>query len=294
MITPTIFKDEFSMAERTHESFAIVIPSKNRAADIDRAVRSIRAQPTQPDSIIIIDQSDRPYDLPPSEGLLHHYNPAISGSSVAKNVGIALNDCAIVLFLDDDVEVTSDVIALVRDALRTRPDAIGVDCEVRFPAQRTQVEPSGLGGRVWETWQRVFWRGFFAHGFEPKSGTDEVDRAHGCAMAFRASLFERELFDQQLTDYSYGEDWEFCKRARRHGRLYLVRGATVIHHESPTNRYKQRRLLEQRWQNVRYFYDKLAADRRPADGFWLWWWMLGETIVWLRKGYGLPRSRRGR
>jgi GT2 family glycosyltransferase len=275
-----------------HESFAVVIPSKNRSADIDRAVRSIRAQPTRPDRIIVIDQSDRPYDLAPGSDLLHHYDPAIPGSSVAKNVGIALNDCAIVLFLDDDVEVTSDVVRLVREALRTRPDAIGVDCEVMVPARRARVEPPGLGERLWETWQRVFWRGFFAHGFEPKRGTDELERVHGCAMAFRASLFERELFDQQLTDYSYGEDWEFSKRARRHGRLYLVRGATIIHHESTTNRFGQRRLLEQRWRNVRYFYDKLAADRGPADAFWLWWWMLGEAIVWLRKGYGLPRQGR--
>lgn len=272
-----------------NESLAIVIPSKNRPADIDRALRSIRAQPTRPDRIIVVDQSERPYDLPPGKELLHHYEPAIPGSSVAKNVGIALNDSAIVLFLDDDVELTSDVVALVREALRARPQAIGVTCEVVVPSQRAQVESPGHGARVWEIWQRVFWRGFFAHGFVPKRGTDELNRVRGCAMAFRASLFESEQFDHQLVDYSYGEDWEFSKRARRHGRFYLVRGATIIHHESPTNRYRQRRQLEQRWQNFQYFYDKLAGERSPADAFWLRWWMLGEAIVWLRKGYGLPR-----
>lgn len=272
------------------ESLTIVIPSKNRADHIDRAVRSIRSQPTQPDRVIVIDQSERPYDLPPGRDLLHHYDPAISSLTAARNVGIALNDSSIVLFLDDDVEVTSDVVPLISDAFSKRHDAIGVQREILCPSHRTQLEPRGLGARLWDLWQRLFWRAFFAQGFVPKRGTDELNRVDGCAMAFRASLFEHEQFDQHLVDYSFGEDWEFSKRARRHGRFYLVRHATVIHHESPTNRYRQRRQLEQRWKNFRYFYDKLAADRRPADAFWLRWWMLGEAIVWLRKRYGLPRT----
>jgi GT2 family glycosyltransferase len=273
------------------ESLAIVIASKNRPADIARAIASIRAQPTQPDRLIVVDQSDQPYELDAADNLLHSYDPSIAGLTVARNAGIALNDCAIVLFLDDDVEVISDIVAQIREKLRLRTDAIGVQCDIRFPQQRTHVEPPGLGTRLWDAWQRVFWRGFFANDVVPRRGTDEIERVHGCAMAFRASLFERETFDRQLVDYSYGEDWEFSKRARRLGRLYLVRGAVIIHHESPANRYRQRAQLEQRWRNIRYFYDKLSAERHPADAFWLRWWMLGETFVWLRKGYGLPRGR---
>jgi GT2 family glycosyltransferase len=272
------------------ESLAIVIASKNRPADIERAVRSIRAQSTQPDRLIVVDQSERPYALEPSANLLHHYDPAIAGLTIARNVGIDLNDCANVLFLDDDVEFISDVVAGVRAALRAHPDAVGVQCEIRFPEQRTQVETPRLGARGWDAWQRVFWRGFFANAVVPQPQTGELERVHGCAMAFRATLFERELFDPSLVDYSYGEDWEFSKRARRHGRLYLVRDATIVHHESPANRYRQRRQLEQRWHNMLYFYRKLPDDRRATDAVWLRWWIIGESIVWLRKGYGLPRS----
>lgn len=272
------------------ESLAIVIASKNRPDDIERAVRSIRAQATQPDRLIVVDQSDRPYDFAPAAGVEHHYDPAIRGLTIARNVGIALNDCATVLFLDDDVELVTDAVAAVRAALRSHPDAVGVQCEIRYPEQRTQVEKPRLGARVWDAWQRVFWRGFFANAVVPRPLTGELDRVHGCAMAFRATLFERELFDPALVDYSYGEDWEFSKRARRHGRLYIVPDAVIVHHESPANRYRQRRQLEQRWQNMRYFYRKLAADRQASDAVWLRWWIIGEAIVWLRKGYGFPRG----
>lgn len=272
------------------EALAIVIASKNRPAEVARAIRSLRAQPTQPDRLIVVDQSDRRYGLE-DEDVVHCYDPAIAGLTVARNAGIALARGANVLFLDDDVEVVTDVVAHIRRQFRLRPHAIGLQCTIRFPAQRAQVEPPGLGSRIWDRWQRVFWRGFFANQVVPDPRTSEIERVHGCAMAFRGKLFEREVFDPRLVDYSYGEDWEFSKRARRHGQLFLVSEAVVIHHESPANRYRQRGLVAQRWHNVLYFYDKLGGERCPFDVLWRAWWMLGETIVWLRKGYGLPSSR---
>lgn len=274
--------------DSANESLAIVIPSKNRPHDIERVVRSIRAQRTQPDRLIIVDQSNRAYNLSFDNDVVHHYDPHLSGITAARNVGIALNDCAVVLFLDDDVEVTSDVVELVRNALRTHSDAIGVQCEILPPPNRVYVERPGIGAHFWEMWKRIFWRGFFTWQRPAKRKTSELNSMAGGAAAFHARLFERERFDEQLTDYCFGEDWEFCKRARRYGRFFLVRGATLIHHESPVNRYQQRRVVHQRWRNCRYFYDKLASERGPFDRFWLWWWMLSESVIWVRKGLGLP------
>ena len=48
--------------------------------------------------------------------------------------------------------------------------------------------------------------------------------------------------------------------------------------------------LRTRWTNIRYFYRKLRAGTRPVDRLWYWWWMLGETLQWLRLGYGVPRG----
>jgi hypothetical protein len=64
----------------------------------------------------------------------------------------------------------------------------------------------------------------------------------------------------------------------------------VIHHESPANRLRQQRLLTQRWQNFNYFYRKFENERQPIDAFWRCWWMCGETVVWLKKGFGFPRG----
>jgi GT2 family glycosyltransferase len=272
------------------DSLAIVIASKNRRDDLVFALRSIYRQRTQPDRIIVVDQSATPYALTDDDVLRYVHDPTIPGLTVARNVAIALNDCANVLFIDDDVEFVSDVVAHLRENFRAHPDAIGLRCAISPPRVRNFVEEPGFGSRIWGPWQRVFWRGFFDNNTAALNDRGEVGFAPGCAMAFRATLFETEKFDPALIDYSYGEDWEFSKRARRHGRLYHVAEASLVHHESVLNRYGQRRLLAQRWRNMLYFYDKLENDRTPYDRFWRLWWMLGETAVWLRKGYGLPRQ----
>ncbi|MDB5041808.1 MAG: hypothetical protein JWN27_2534 [Candidatus Eremiobacteraeota bacterium] len=278
------------MSSPEPDSLAIVIASKNRRDDLALALRSIREQRTQPDRIIVIDQSDPPYALVEDDVLRYRHDPTIPGLTVARNAAIALNDCANVLFIDDDVEFVSDVVAHLRDNFRAHSDAIGLRCAISPPQVRHFVEQPGFGSRIWGAWQRVFWRGFFDNNTAELNDRGEVGFAPGCAMAFRSTLFETERFDPALVDYSYGEDWEFSKRARRHGRLYHVADAVLVHHESTLNRYGQRRLLAQRWRNMLYFYDKLEHDRTAFDRFWRLWWMLGETAVWLRKGYGLPKQ----
>lgn len=270
----------------------IVVATKNRAADFARLYRSIRTQPTQPHRIIVVDQSDEPYAVQRAADVDYVWDRSIRGLTAARNAGIArLDDAPYVLFLDDDAEFAADVVAIVARTFARRRDAIGLQCEVEQPADRAVLEQPGIGSRIWRQWEAVFNRGFFDNRLGPtRPRSDEIDRVHGCAMAFRRTLFTHELFDPNLVEYSYGEDWEFSRRALRHGRLYLARGAQVIHHESPANRLRQQRLLTQRWQNFNYFYRKFENERQPIDALWRCWWMCGETIVWLKKGFGFPRG----
>ncbi len=273
-------------------SIAVVIASKNRPDLIGRAVSSILEQPTQPDRILVVDQSSTRYALEAAPALEHIYDPRIPGLTVARNVAIDATDESIVLFLDDDAELASDAIPAIRAAFLEHPDAVGVQCFVEQPVDRETGQRPGLGNAAWRRWEDIFYRGFFDNRLgRISSESDEIARVHGCAMAFRRELFARERFDEGLVNYSYGEDFEFSKRAIRHGKLFLVPGAHVIHHETATNRLKQRRLFAQRWRNMLYFYDRMPQDRRPIDALWRLWWMLGETIVWLKKGYGLPTTR---
>jgi len=263
---------------------SIAIPSKDRVADIDRCIASIRAQRTQPDEIVIVDQSKEPYGFEDARLIKHLYAPHLRGLPEARNV--AANACSsdLVMFLDDDVELITDCVGEVKFAFARHDDAVGVACVVVQPG-------SGRLGRL-KAWARgttysAFGWGFFnSKPIRNRSGI-QLRTANGCT-AFRKRLFELEQFDERMQGYSLGEDWEFSVSARKHGTLWLAEGAVVMHYHSALNRWNSHRLLVARWNNFLYFFDKHGAGASTANRFWRQWWMFGESLHWLKAGIGFP------
>ncbi|MBC5805450.1 MAG: hypothetical protein DLM53_03285 [Candidatus Eremiobacter antarcticus] len=260
-------------------TLAICIPSKNRPDDIARCLESIRRQTVRPQQIIIIDQSKTRYELPPLEGLVHVYNPEITGSAAARNVAWSLSSSDIVFFLDDDVELLDGCIAQLLRGFDLHPDAICLQCAITRSSEEFSLS---------RLMTHVFQRGFFNSAEIHRRGFTELRRAAGGATGFRQSLFEAEKFDERLIGYSYGEDWEFSYRAARYGRLLLLPDAPLVHHTSPVNRHRMEQLLRDRWDNFLYFYEKLQAGRRRVNAIWRVWWMFGESLKWARLGLGFP------
>ena len=259
---------------------SLVIPSKNRPAEIARCMQSVFAHGAGVDEIIVVDQSPAAYELPADPRIAHLYRPELSGLTAARNAGIDRATGDIVLFMDDDCTFETDVPAAVRAAFERGDDVVGVQPEIVDPG----YTPPPIS-------HRVFGHGFFnTHTFADPHSPGQMRRLMGAAMAFRASVFARERFDESLHGYCYGEDWDFSLRAKRYGKLASAPDGIVEHRPSPNNRYDRLRALRTRWTNIRYFYRKLRAGTKPVDRLWYWWWMLGETLQWLRLGYGIPRE----
>ncbi len=260
-------------------SVAVVIPSKNRPEDLQICLRSILKQPTQPAEIIVVDQSDTRYELPRTAHLHHIYNPNLSGTSEARNVGALSSTGDIVLFLDDDVEFVNDCLSELTTAFTIHPNAVGIECNI-YPR-----DPFfGIRSRIWHA---IFSRGFFNSTMIVRKDGIQLRNTGGFSAYYR-KLFEYEQFDQHLRGYCLGEDWEFSMRARRYGKLYLAPNAFVLHRTSPVNRHSLGRYMKLRWDNHLYFYDKLEANRFGPNRFWRFWWMLGESLKWWKLGYGFP------
>jgi GT2 family glycosyltransferase len=258
---------------------SVVIASKNRAQDIVRCIEGLRASKAAPAQIIVVDQSAARYELPEIDGLLHLYDPTLSGLAQARNVSIPHITAAGVFFIDDDVVLEPDCLDKLADAFARYPDTVGFQC--------VDLEPHEEG-RLTAVLTRVFERGFFEKQPFTRDGQAELRWIGGFAMAFRTELMHKEQFDERLRGYCFGEDWEFTQRARRHGRLRNAEGAFVHHHFSTVNRDGVRRMLEFRWRNYHYFFKKLGADKDTGNQFWLIWWQFGEAYKWLRQGMGLP------
>ena len=232
---------------------------------------SLRAQPSVPREVVVVDQSTTPYELESFPELRHFHAPQLSGLTAARNFGLERVTGDVVLFFDDDVVLQTDCVREVADVFARRPDIVGAQCNVRNPWDNEAWTLHTLNCAVFE-------RGFF--NLQPRRVHGEcVPRLiDGLASAYRRSLFEHERFDEELPDKFLAEDFDFTKRAARHGNLTMVESARVLHLHSPVNRPDGAAYARARWRNVLYLYDKLEAGRDVRNRFWRRWWMLGETL----------------
>ncbi len=150
----------------THHPFppaSLIIPSRNRAAMLAETVESVLAGDRIPTEIVVVDQSEEPNRtleaLADTHGrrIRYLWRPG-SGVSTARNRGIREAKYDVLVFIDDDVRVTTTwyralVGALVqagREAAVTgqvRPEASG-DEEGFVPSTIDDPEPTIYSGRI--------------------------------------------------------------------------------------------------------------------------------------------------
>jgi glucosyl-dolichyl phosphate glucuronosyltransferase len=264
-------------------SVSIVVPSKNRPAEIQRMLNSVRAQATMPIEVIVVDQSTPAYRIEPFPGLHLLHDPAIGGASAARNRGAEIARGDIVLFLDDDVVLESDCVDEIRRAFAERPDLVGAQCTIHNPWTDAPLS-------LYDISTRIFEHGFFDSRPKRRRGESVPRLIDGLASAYRRELLREERFDEGLPGYSLAEDWDLTKRAALHGALTIVPAARVRHEHSSTNRHDVAAYMQLRRRNILYLYDKLKASRDPRNRVWKHWWILGERL----RGFRFARRTQSR
>ena len=130
---------------------SVVIPTRNRAARLGRALQSVRAQTLAPLEIIVVDDASedatpkvlRELAAPDLEVIR---NTEQRGASHARNLGLAAARGDLIAFLDDDDRWRPDKLALQSAALLQAPASVGMVC----CAYDVIAEP---GEQVHKTWQ---------------------------------------------------------------------------------------------------------------------------------------------
>lgn len=258
---------------------SVVVPTKNRPQETARMLASLRAQPTLPLEVIVIDQSAAPYALEPFAELVHVHDPGVAGAAAARNRGTDLARGEIVFFIDDDVVLESDCVREVALAFGAHPALVGAQCQIHNPWDDRPLS-------LYDVSTFIFEQGFFNPRPARKRGRAVPRLIDGLASAFRRDLLLRERFDDGLPGYSLAEDWDLTKRVSRHGDLAILRDARVRHLHSPVNRHDPAAYARLRRKNILYLFDKLDAARDPRNRFWKQWWLLGESLRALRHARG--------
>jgi GT2 family glycosyltransferase len=250
---------------------SIVVPTKNRPDEVAHLLASVRAQPSMPLEVIVVDQSTPAYELEPFAELVHLHDAAIGGASAARNRGALAAAGDVILFLDDDVVLESDCVGEIARTFAARPDLVGAQCAIYNPWD--DAPPS-----LYDLSTRIFEHGFFDSRPVRRSGEQIPRLIDGLASAYRREFLKRERFDEALPGYSLAEDWDLTKRAARYGALTIVATARVRHEHSAKNRHDAASYMRLRRNNILYLYEKLNASRDPRNRFWKQWWVLGETL----------------
>jgi hypothetical protein len=193
----------------------------------------------------------------------------------------------VVLFLDDDVEVAPDYLAVLHRRYAERPDLAGL-------GGVNELAP--LASRRWLIFSRLFLlrssaRGRLSlagfpwsqHDWPQQRHTFESEYLSGSNMSFRVHTLQEVSPVAWLEGYSLGEDLYLSAAARRHGQLHVDPALRVRHHFEEVGRPDDVLLAE----SIVLNHYRLAQRNHPAL-------TRKAAVVWAAIGLCLQAAKNSR
>jgi GT2 family glycosyltransferase len=247
---------------------SVIIATYMRSHVIGRLLHSIEKQTLIPNEILVVDAStDNSTEVVLRSNSFHlpiKYYPVEGenkGLTRQRNFGIinCNTECNIIAFLDDDVVLEPSYFDEIVNTFYYNNSAVGVggidlkDCrfiQIKEGERYHSFFWYKLDGWVIKEPLRNLARKAlglmtdlppniipdFSHGrsnFPPSGKLYEVEHLIGMSMSFKRELFDKIRFSNYFEGYGLYEDFDFCVRALKYGRLYVNTNAKVWHlHES--------------------------------------------------------------
>ncbi len=267
--------------------FSIIIPTRNRAADLSRTLPTLLEQTIIPEEILIVDQSsdastrgivDQFIDQVVASGksnpqFVYLYDPNLGGAGIARNLAIDHANGEILVFLDDDVLLEPDFLEQLLLVYREDSSVGGVSGVI------TNYPKPPLRQRLLF---RIFWTGPFHDERQPIYwNCDRIRQARplsvrkfgGGVMSLKRAALDGERFDAQYKGAG-SEDVDLSWRVSEHWPLVMTPRARLFHIRTELGRTRDHWFTYQIKCNY-YLYYRL--------------WKRGITnrlcFVWLNCGY---------
>ena len=208
-----------------------IIPTAHRPTELTDTIHSLLAQSTLPQSVIVVASEsadvERCIQESPRVTLLFD-----AGSSAHKrNLALPHVKGKYVFFLDDDVELHPAYLSEATALLDDFPAIVGFSGKLLKDGNVTRAEAKELIQK-WE--HQEHWRGRLR--VENRS-----TQFHGSNLIIRRSVLTRENFDEQLLQYSLGEDYDLWVRAKRYGFTGRYDRCIAVHLRASGGRLNARR-----------------------------------------------------
>jgi len=214
---------------------SVVVPTRNRPADIAKLLPSIGEQTRVPDQLIVVDQSkgdetharasaDMPARL--AERCVYVHSSEIAGVSAARNTGIGLATGDVIVFLDDDVLLSTNCLEELERAFEANPDYAGIG------GVELQMEHSRLS---YILYYDIFFVGplrdrkyRISRNWRRLKGIQPVTALKTCLAGFRRDFLMRHRFDERWRS-ALLEDVELCWRVRGQAKFGIWPRASAWH-----------------------------------------------------------------
>lgn len=238
-------------------SFSIVIPTKNRPSDLLIALSSIIPQMESTDELIIIDQSDKPFSNPSIEtkkNIYYHYSPFINGLVQAKHHSLSFAKNNVVVFLEDDIELSTNYLSNVRSAFHDQRLIAGCGTEIKSSNSylyRLMFNISHLGSFHDPRVHCVCSIGTSDYFISSRY-------LSGGISFFRKEVFDRVEFDLSNNFFAL-EDIDFSTRvyaAFPDHKMGIFKHICLHHHRSPVNRANAYLIWSRKIREYIVFYKK--------------------------------------
>lgn len=206
-------------------TLSIVIPTYNRphlAVNLARQIRKFHSKKYQ---IVIVDQKNaNPLDEKILQELaIDYYNLPKANTSIAKNKGINVAQGNIIIFFDDDVEITDRTIDAHLNAY-TDLAVCGVAGRVINDGEEIPVAShveTGVSNFLATKFVYKFW----------STKQQLVDFVYGCNMSFKKKTLKTiEGFDENFPKIF--EEVDLSRRIKQEGNIIFVPEALVFHHKA--------------------------------------------------------------
>lgn len=277
-------------------TISVIICTRNRLADFRETLDSLMKQKRLPEELVVVDSSDNTA----LEEYLKSVNPHFAvqyihsapGLTLQRNIGVQKSSGNLIIFFDDDTELDPDYLVKVESVFMQNElkdvGAVGGRLENLFGDQsmtpRFRIERAIFGAIRFIFGLDDYGSGRFRlsgmatfphHLMKPRY----IDCLSGGLMSFRREVFQSVQFDEGLPGYGLMEDWSISKSLKNAGyKVYYEPAASLIHKESPHNRFDYSRWAEMFIVNYDYLFRKYWRRDWYRIPFY-YWALLGFFIL---------------
>jgi GT2 family glycosyltransferase len=279
----------------------VIIPTRDRAKDLDLLLLTMLDQEYLPFEVIVVDDSHVGSSKEVVNSLcskfssrnceLKYVQGTGRGLPAARNLGVKISQGEGILFLDDDTLLDQNVISSLATYLRDNPTALGLQPEVLYP-----IRSYGNRGVVRNLENSIYKTFMLSYREENKlevrrSGASvfpnnlakaiSAQRLFGCCCCYRREIFTRLCFDTNLQRWGFMEDLDFSYRVykRNPQSLFIIPHAKVVHTSSSEAKLPTKLCVDMETTYWFYIFFKDVLEGSILNLVAFLWALTGNAVV---------------